>query len=152
MNRCYFCHKEITPDTIGYFTFDFFPEPVDHVCIDGVGKFYICGECLDQVKANEGPTYEMVEALYQGYAMMEEGGDDIIDVEPVKGGEMARPYLTISQYSRKYGVPNRTVRDWVNKGILEAMKCQRPILIPDDQPIPRKDPDIHRWRYQWKKS
>ena len=65
---------------------------------------------------------------------------------------MARPYLTISQYSRKYSVPNRTVRDWVNKGILEAMKCQRPILIPDDQPVPHKDPDIHKWRYQWKKS
>ena len=62
---------------------------------------------------------------------------------------MTRRYLTVEEYSIKYGVPRSTVKCWIRTGKLEAMKSTRPMLIPDDQKIPEKIPDIHKWRYQW---
>ena len=62
---------------------------------------------------------------------------------------MSRPYLTVNGYSEKYGIPVSTVKHWVRTGKLDVMKSVRPMLIPDDQPVPRKDPNIHGYRYQW---
>ena len=63
---------------------------------------------------------------------------------------MSRPYLTVAEYSEKYGVPKTTVKSWIRSGKLKARKNLRPMLIEDDQLVPYKDPDIHAWRYQWK--
>lgn len=63
-----------------------------------------------------------------------------------------RPYLTVSGYSDKYGVPESTVKYWIKSGKLIARKGIRPMLIPDDQPIPVKNSDIHGWQYQWAKE
>lgn len=60
-----------------------------------------------------------------------------------------RSYLTVKEYCKKYDVPRSTVRSWIKSGTIEARRDVRPILIPDDQPFPVKDPDIHGWRYQW---
>ena len=60
---------------------------------------------------------------------------------------MGRPYITIKEYSKRHGIPRTTVQMWVRSGYIEAMKSVRPILIPDDQPVPYKDPSIHKWRY-----
>lgn len=65
---------------------------------------------------------------------------------------MARPYLTMEQYCLKYDVPRSTVRYWIQQGVLEVRKDVRPMLIPDGQGIPYKDPDIHKFRYQWKRQ
>ena len=62
---------------------------------------------------------------------------------------MGRRYLTVEEFSMKYDVPKSTVKQWVKDGTLDAMKSVRPMLIPDDQGVPVKDPEIHGWRYQW---
>ena len=62
---------------------------------------------------------------------------------------MARPYLTLAEWAKKHDVPKRTAYEWVKSGKLEAMRWKYPMLIPDDQPVPKKDPDIHKWRYQF---
>ena len=64
---------------------------------------------------------------------------------------MSRPYLTIKGYSEKYGVPRTTVQGWIKDGTLQCMKFKRPYLIPDDQPVPRKEPGyFNNWR--WKRE
>lgn len=63
---------------------------------------------------------------------------------------MGRRYLTVAEYSQKHGVPQSTVRKWVKDRKLQAVRSVRPMLIPDDQAVPDKDPDIHKWRYTWK--
>ena len=62
---------------------------------------------------------------------------------------MARRYLTIAQYGEKYGIPKRTVNEWVRNGKLEARTDIYPKLIPDDQPVPVKDPEFHAWRWRF---
>ena len=61
---------------------------------------------------------------------------------------MSRPYLTVKEYAAKYGVPKSTIRVWIRDGKLKVFKGKT-ILIPDDQPIPYKDPKIPGWRYQF---
>lgn len=62
---------------------------------------------------------------------------------------MARPYLTIKQYSAKYGVPRTTVQAWIRNGTLEALRWKRPMLIPDDQPVPTREKGyFNGWRYK----
>ena len=63
---------------------------------------------------------------------------------------MSRQYLTVREYSEKYGVPESTVKYWIKSGKLSVMRSERPMLIPDDQPVPQKDPDVHGYRYQWR--
>ena len=66
---------------------------------------------------------------------------------------MSRPYLTIKEYSAKYGVPRTTVQKWIRDGKLEAVKWHRPMLIPDDQGVPKKRPGyFNGWRYEIKKQ
>ena len=65
---------------------------------------------------------------------------------------MARGYLTIKQYCEKYGISRTTVQHWIRHGKIEAVTWKRPYMIPEDQPIPYKDPSIHKWRYQWKEE
>lgn len=65
---------------------------------------------------------------------------------------MSRPYLTIKQYCEKYNVPRTTVQDWVRNGTLEVLRWKRPMLIPDDQPIPERSKDyFNGWRYKREK-
>ena len=64
---------------------------------------------------------------------------------------MSRRYLTVVEFSKKYNVPISTVKTWIKNGTLNVMRSVRPMLIPDDQGTPEKDPDIHEWRYQWKR-
>ena len=56
-----------------------------------------------------------------------------------------RPYLTVIGYSKKYGVPESTVKHWIRTGKLEARRSERPMLIPDDQPIPERRFGKQRW-------
>lgn len=63
---------------------------------------------------------------------------------------MSRQYLTVRGYSEKYGIPESTVKHWIKSGKLSVMRSERPMLIPDDQPVPKKDPDVHGYRYQWR--
>lgn len=62
---------------------------------------------------------------------------------------MSRPYLTIKQYSEKYNVPRTTVQSWIHNGKLNVVKWKRPMLIPDDQPIPTREKGyFNGWRYK----
>ena len=60
---------------------------------------------------------------------------------------MGRLYLTIAEYAEKHGIPKRTVNEWVRKGKLEARTDIYPARIPDDQPVPVKNPLYHSWRW-----
>lgn len=63
---------------------------------------------------------------------------------------MNNEQMTVSEYSVCYDVPRSTVKGWIRRGLLKADKSRRPMLIAEGQTVPQKDPDIHRWRYQWK--
>jgi hypothetical protein len=63
---------------------------------------------------------------------------------------MSRRYLTIREYCEEHGVTRTTVQHWIRTGKLQAVTFKRPYLIPDGQPVPYKDPLVHKWRYQWK--
>ena len=58
-----------------------------------------------------------------------------------------RPYLTVIGYSKKYGVPESTVKHWIRTGKLYARKSERPMLIPDDQGVPMKLTEKERWMW-----
>ena len=72
--------------------------------------------------------------------------------DPRQVAKMSRPYLTVKQWAEKHGVPRETVRNWICAGVLECRTDIRPMLIPDDQGTPYKDPDKHKFRYQWRKD
>lgn len=65
---------------------------------------------------------------------------------------MSRRYLTVTEYSLTHDIPRSTLKDWIREGKLEANRTVRPMLIPDDQPVPKKDPAIHKWRYQFRED
>ena len=58
--------------------------------------------------------------------------------------------MTVEEYAKRYGVPCSTVKGWIRDGTLETNRDVKPMLIKPGQKVPYKDPDIHRWRYQWK--
>jgi len=62
---------------------------------------------------------------------------------------MAREYITVAEFCERTDIPKRTVYDWIRKGKIEVRKDVYPALMPADQPIPVKNPDIHGWRYQF---
>lgn len=63
---------------------------------------------------------------------------------------MSRRYLKVDEYSEKYGVPKSTVKKWIRDKTLDARTDIRPMLIPDDQPVPVKEGNS--WRYTWKEN
>ena len=62
---------------------------------------------------------------------------------------MSRLYLSIQEYSAKYQVPKSTVRTWIKNGKLNSRRVGWEYMIPDDQPIPHKDPKINKWYWQF---
>ena len=63
-----------------------------------------------------------------------------------------RPYLTVAEYSEKYGVPESTVKNWIRSKKLSARKDVRPMLISDDQGIPVKAENGYEWRIEKRSS
>lgn len=60
---------------------------------------------------------------------------------------MARPYLTVKQYSMKYGIPKSTLYTWAREGKIKVDKTGYPTRILDEDEPPKKNPDVHKWRY-----
>lgn len=58
--------------------------------------------------------------------------------------------MTVEKYAKRHGVPRSTVKGWARDGTLETDRSVRPMVINPGQKTPYKDPDIHKWRYQWK--
>lgn len=62
---------------------------------------------------------------------------------------MGRNYITVREYCRKYDIPHVTIYYWAKKGKIKLDRTTYPARILDDGNPPRKNPDFHRWQYQF---
>lgn len=58
--------------------------------------------------------------------------------------------MTLRRYAHAHGVPYSTVKTWARNGTLAVDRSVRPMRVYPGQKEPEKDPDIHKWRYQWR--
>jgi hypothetical protein len=58
--------------------------------------------------------------------------------------------MTLLVYARLHGIPYSTVKGWARDGTLDVDRGVRPMLVKPGQKTPEKDPNIHKWRYQWR--
>lgn len=61
-------------------------------------------------------------------------GKTVVDV-PLDEGE----WLTVKEYSERYGVPKATVRNWVKRGLLRIRKDLYPVRVLDGKKAPIRD-------------
>lgn len=99
--------------------------------VEATGKKKRLKSFEEQLGAMKTATYERVEKPSAFHAMA--------------AVRVTYSMLTVGGYSKKYGVPEGTVRKWCAKGVLKTEKDRRPYMIPDVQGKPYKNPETDIW-------